>query len=111
MNQDDQELTQEERERVIELLLGQDKVIALLYDKQETKPQFNGDVPSEYQQWQQQQQEQQFQQMQMDQQQDGDQHQRFYQNGHEMAGAEDGQNFEYEDYDNEYISQEQLNQQ
>ena len=32
--QDSNELTQEERERVIELLLGQDKVIALLYDKQ-----------------------------------------------------------------------------
>lgn len=35
--QDDHDLTQEERERVIELLLGQDKVIALLYDKHETK--------------------------------------------------------------------------
>lgn len=29
----DSELTQEERERVIELMLGQDKVIAMLYDK------------------------------------------------------------------------------
>lgn len=46
-NQDDHDLTQEERERVIELLLGQDKVIALLYDKHETK-QFNGDVPADY---------------------------------------------------------------
>jgi len=31
--QDSNEMTQEERERVSELLLGQDKVIALLYDK------------------------------------------------------------------------------
>ena len=31
--QDDLELTQEERERVIELLLSKDKVIALLYDR------------------------------------------------------------------------------
>lgn len=33
MQADNSELTQEERERVIELLLGQDKVIALLYDR------------------------------------------------------------------------------
>ena len=31
--QDENELTQEERERVIEILLGQDKVISLLYDR------------------------------------------------------------------------------
>jgi hypothetical protein len=36
---DNLELTQEERERVIELLLGQEKVISLLYDNQ--TPQFN----------------------------------------------------------------------
>lgn len=30
---DENELNQEERERVIEILLGQDKVIALLYDR------------------------------------------------------------------------------
>ena len=30
---DENELSQEERERVIEILLGQDKVIALLYDR------------------------------------------------------------------------------
>ena len=30
---DSNDLTQEERERVIELMLGQDHVIALLYDK------------------------------------------------------------------------------
>lgn len=29
----DDELNQEERERIIELMLGQDKVIALLYDR------------------------------------------------------------------------------
>lgn len=33
-SQDDHELTQEERERVIELLLGKDKVISLLYDRE-----------------------------------------------------------------------------
>jgi hypothetical protein len=33
MQGDNNELTQEERERVIELLLGQDKVIELLYDR------------------------------------------------------------------------------
>lgn len=33
MQNDSNELTQEERERVIELMLGQDKVIALLYDR------------------------------------------------------------------------------
>ena len=33
--QDEHELSQEERERVIELLLGQDKVIKLLYDNPE----------------------------------------------------------------------------
>lgn len=32
-NQDENELSQEERERVIEILLGQDKVISLLYDR------------------------------------------------------------------------------
>jgi len=31
--QDEDELTQEERERVVEILLGQDKVISLLYDR------------------------------------------------------------------------------
>ena len=31
--QDENELSQEERERVIEILLGQDKVISLLYDR------------------------------------------------------------------------------
>ena len=43
--QDDHELTQEERERVIELLLGQDKVIKLLYDQPEPKMAQNGDFP------------------------------------------------------------------
>lgn len=46
--QDDHELTQEERERVIELLLGQDKVISLLYDQPDPKmqqQQQNGDFP------------------------------------------------------------------
>ena len=38
-------MTQEERERVIELLLGQDKVIKLLYDQQEPKMEKNGDFP------------------------------------------------------------------
>jgi len=38
-------LTQEERERVIELLLGQDKVIKLLYDQPEPKMAQNGDFP------------------------------------------------------------------
>tara|TARA_B110000285_G_C14663867_1_gene397278 strand:+ start:310 stop:591 length:282 start_codon:yes stop_codon:yes gene_type:complete len=33
MQSDNNELSQEERERVIELLLGQDKVIELLYDR------------------------------------------------------------------------------
>ena len=43
--QDDHECTQEERERVIELLLGQDKVIKLLYDQPEPKMTQNGDFP------------------------------------------------------------------
>jgi len=34
--QDDHELSQEERERIIELLLGKDKVISLLYDREIT---------------------------------------------------------------------------
>ena len=33
MQHEDNDLTHEERERVIELLLGQDRVIALLYDR------------------------------------------------------------------------------
>lgn len=40
MQGDNSELTQEERERVIELLLGQDKVIALLYDRPTQDQQF-----------------------------------------------------------------------
>ena len=71
-------MTQEERERVIELLLGQDKVIALLYDKQESKPQFNGDVPSDYQQWQMRQQ------MEMQQQMQEGQEQMIYQQQNQM---------------------------
>jgi hypothetical protein len=31
---DENELTQEERERVIELMLSQDRVISLLYDRE-----------------------------------------------------------------------------
>jgi uncharacterized protein (UPF0335 family) len=42
------DLTQEERERVIELMLGQDKVIALLYDKQPDKPEIVQQLPDEY---------------------------------------------------------------
>ena len=39
-------MSQEERERVIELLLGQDKVIKLLYDQPEPKMgQNGGDYP------------------------------------------------------------------
>ena len=41
----DDELTQEERERVIELLLGKDKVIQLLYDRDVA-----GAVPTQQQQ-------------------------------------------------------------